>query len=63
MKRFLVGAASVLLLIVVIAAAAASQFSLSALPEPGYMETYLANQACRRIRTANSFGSLRTASG
>jgi mono/diheme cytochrome c family protein len=54
MKRFLAGGASVVVLIVVIAAAAASQFSLSAVPEPGHTETYLANQAKRYLIRRNS---------
>ncbi|MGH9711832.1 MAG: c-type cytochrome [Candidatus Acidiferrales bacterium] len=45
MKRFVIAGLGVLVLIVAIAAAEASRFSLSALPEPGGTETYLANKA------------------
>lgn len=47
MKRFLWIGASVLTFVVIVAAAAASQFSLSALPEPGKTETLLATKAKR----------------
>ncbi len=42
MKRFAIAGAGALFLVAVIAVAAASQFTLSALPEPGRLETSLA---------------------
>jgi mono/diheme cytochrome c family protein len=45
MKRFVIAGVGVLVLVIVVAVAAASQFSLSALPEPGQLETSLANRA------------------
>jgi mono/diheme cytochrome c family protein len=45
MKRFVIAGIGVLVLVAVIAVAAASQFTLSALPEPGRAETFLATKA------------------
>ena len=45
MKRTLIAVPAVFLLMILIAAVAASQLSLSALPEPGRTETYLATKA------------------
>jgi len=44
MRRLLIAGIGVLVLIAVIAAGAASQFTLSALPEPGRTETFLATK-------------------
>jgi mono/diheme cytochrome c family protein len=45
MKRFVIAGVGVLVLVAIIAVAAASQFTLSALPEPGRTETALATKA------------------
>lgn len=45
MKRFAVAGVGVLVLVAAVVGAAASQFTLSALPEPGRMETSLATRA------------------
>ena len=45
MKKFVIAGVGVLVLVAAIAVGATSQFSLSALPEPGRTETFLATKA------------------
>lgn len=54
MKRPLIILIAVLVLIVVVATAAAFQFNLSAIPEPGQRETYLATEAKRILINRSS---------
>ena len=54
MKRPLTILIAVLVLIVVVATVAASQFNLSAIPEPGRTETYLATAAKRILISRSS---------
>ena len=49
MKRFVIAGIGGLVLVAVIAVVAASQFTLSALPEPGRTETFLATKAKRYL--------------
>lgn len=54
MRRSIVIASLALLVLIVLAGAAVSQFSLTALDEPGQAETYLATQAKRMLVSRDS---------